>query len=84
MRPVVATGLRVRILDGNQMGIHFDRLALTASERLQEFLLPRVLDGLPDPLQTSCSKTKPLDYTERSRNVPKETSGGAPNKYKTA
>jgi len=44
MRPVVATGLVVRILDGNQMGIHFDRLALTESERLQEFLLPLVLE----------------------------------------
>jgi hypothetical protein len=43
-RPVVAEGLVVRILDGNQMGIHFDRLALTESERLQEFLLPLVLD----------------------------------------
>jgi CheY-like chemotaxis protein len=44
MRPVGATGSVVRILCGNQMGIHFDRLALTESERLQEFLLPLVLE----------------------------------------
>jgi len=44
IRPVVATGLVVRILRGNQMGILFDRLALSESERLQEFLLPLVLE----------------------------------------
>ena len=44
MRPVLATGLVVRILDGNQVGIQFDRLALTESERLQEFLLPLVVE----------------------------------------
>jgi hypothetical protein len=43
MKPVVATGLVVRILEGNQMGIHFDRLNFTESERLQEYLLPLVL-----------------------------------------
>jgi len=43
MKPIVATGLVVRILEGNQMGIHFDRLDFTESERLQEYLLPLVL-----------------------------------------
>ena len=43
MRPVVATGSVVRIL-GSRMGIQFDRLDLTESERLQEFLLPLVLE----------------------------------------
>jgi PilZ domain-containing protein len=43
-RPVWAAGLVVRILAGNQMGIHFDRLALIESERLQEFLLSLVLE----------------------------------------
>ena len=42
MRPVVATGSVVRILGGSQMGIQFDRLDPTESERLQEFLLPLV------------------------------------------
>lgn len=44
MRSVVATGSVVRILGGSQMGIQFDRLNLTESERLQEFLLPLVLE----------------------------------------
>jgi CheY-like chemotaxis protein len=29
MKPIVATGLVIRILEGNQMGIHFDRLDFT-------------------------------------------------------
>ena len=52
MKPVMATGLVVRLLDGNQMGIHFDRLALTESERLQEFLLPLVLE---EPVRSSAT-----------------------------
>jgi hypothetical protein len=32
----------VRVLDGNQMGIQLDRLAVRESERLQEFLLPMI------------------------------------------
>jgi hypothetical protein len=52
MRPVVATGLVVRILDGNQMGIHFDFLAPTESERLQEFVLPLVPEETARPSLT--------------------------------
>jgi len=40
MKPVVAAGSVVRILDGNLMGIQLDRLSVPESERLQEFLLP--------------------------------------------
>ena len=42
MKPVVAAGSVVRILGGNQMGIHLDRLPVGESERLQEFLLPMI------------------------------------------
>jgi len=40
MRPVLAAGSVVRILDGNLMGIQLDQLPVAESERLQEFLLP--------------------------------------------
>jgi DNA-binding response OmpR family regulator len=40
MKPVVAAGSVVRVLDGNLMGIQLDQLSLAESERLQEFLLP--------------------------------------------
>jgi hypothetical protein len=39
MEPIKAAGSVVRILNGNQMGIQLNRLALLESERLQEFLL---------------------------------------------
>jgi DNA-binding response OmpR family regulator len=42
MRPVVAAGSVVRILDGNVMGIQLDQLSVRESERLQEFLLPLI------------------------------------------
>jgi DNA-binding response OmpR family regulator len=42
MKPVVGAGSIVRILGGNQMGIHLDRLPVSESERLQEFLLPMI------------------------------------------
>lgn len=42
MKPVVGAGSVVRILGGNQMGIHLDRLTVRESERLQEFLLPMI------------------------------------------
>src|SRR5580700_6227250 len=40
MKPIAGAGSVVRILGGNQMGIHLDRLPIGDSERLQEFLLP--------------------------------------------
>jgi DNA-binding response OmpR family regulator len=40
MKPVVAAGSVVRVLDGNVMGIQLDQLSVPESERLQEFLLP--------------------------------------------
>jgi len=40
MKPVVAVGSVVRVLDGNVMGIQLDQLSVAESERLQEFLLP--------------------------------------------
>jgi DNA-binding response OmpR family regulator len=42
MKPMVGAGSVVRILGGNQMGIHLDRLPVGESERLQEFLLPMI------------------------------------------
>jgi DNA-binding response OmpR family regulator len=44
MRPVVGAGSVVRVLGGNQMGIQLDQLAVAESERLQEFLLPLILN----------------------------------------
>jgi DNA-binding response OmpR family regulator len=43
MKPLIGAGSVVRILGGNQMGIHLDRLPVGESERLQEFLLPKIL-----------------------------------------
>jgi DNA-binding response OmpR family regulator len=40
MKPVLAAGSVVRVLDGNMMGIQLDQLSVSESERLQEFLLP--------------------------------------------
>ncbi|MGB2624193.1 MAG: response regulator [Candidatus Acidiferrum sp.] len=42
MKPLVGAGFVVRILAGNQMGIHLDQLPVEESERLQEFLLPMI------------------------------------------
>jgi DNA-binding response OmpR family regulator len=42
MKPIVASGSVVRILDGNQMGIQLKQLTVSDSERLQEFLLPLI------------------------------------------
>ncbi len=42
MKPVVGAGSVVRVLSGNQMGIHLDRLPVEESARLQEFLLPMI------------------------------------------
>ena len=39
MKPIVGAGSVVRVLGGDQMGIHLDRLPVGESERLQEFLL---------------------------------------------
>jgi two-component system chemotaxis response regulator CheY len=39
VEPIAAGGSVVRILNGNQMGIQLNQLALSESERLQEFLL---------------------------------------------
>jgi DNA-binding response OmpR family regulator len=45
MKPILAAGSVVRVLDGNQMGIQLDQLSLAESERLQEFLLPLLPTG---------------------------------------
>jgi CheY-like chemotaxis protein len=42
-RPLIGTGLVMRTLSDNRMGIHLERLAMADSERLQEFLLPLIL-----------------------------------------
>ena len=43
MKPLVGAGSVVRVVGGNQMGILLDRLPVGESERLQEFLLPKIL-----------------------------------------
>jgi PilZ domain len=45
MKPIMGAGSVVRLASGNQMGIHLDQLPLEASERLQEFLLPKIPRG---------------------------------------
>lgn len=42
MRPVVGAGSVVRVLGGNQMGIHLNRLPVEESARMQAFLLPMI------------------------------------------
>lgn len=42
LKPVVGAGSVVRVIGGNRMGIHLNRLPLVESERLQEFLLPLI------------------------------------------
>jgi len=47
MKPIVGSGLVVRILDANRMGIQLNSLSVAESWRLQEFLLPLILkEGL--------------------------------------
>jgi two-component system chemotaxis response regulator CheY len=43
MKPLIGAGSVVRVVDGNQMGILLDKLPVGESERLQEFLLPKIL-----------------------------------------
>lgn len=43
MKPLIGAGSVVRIVSGNQMGILLDKLPVGESERLQEFLLPKIL-----------------------------------------
>ena len=47
-RPVVGFGSVVRVLGGNRMGIQLNRLTMTESGRLQDFLLPLILQQGPD------------------------------------
>lgn len=41
-KPITGEGLVVRLIGGNQMGIHIERLDSRAEERLEEFLLPLI------------------------------------------
>ncbi|HKW56562.1 MAG TPA: response regulator [Candidatus Acidoferrum sp.] len=43
-KPLTGAGSVARLAGANHMGIHFDRLSLGESERLQEFLLPMIPD----------------------------------------
>jgi CheY-like chemotaxis protein len=45
MKPIVGLGFVVRLLGGNRMGIQLNRLAMAESGRLQNFLLPLILQG---------------------------------------
>lgn len=53
MKPIVGSGLIVRILDEDRMGIHLNSLPVAESWRLQEFLLPLILK---ESLETSLTK----------------------------
>jgi DNA-binding response OmpR family regulator len=47
MKPIVGTGIVVRVLGGNQMGIQLSQFTTAESGRLQDFLLPLILkEGL--------------------------------------
>jgi DNA-binding response OmpR family regulator len=47
MKPIVGTGIVVRVLGGNRMGIQLSQFTTAESGRLQEFLLPLILkEGL--------------------------------------
>jgi CheY-like chemotaxis protein len=47
MEPIVGSGLVVRIVDANRMGIQLNSLPVAESRRLQDFLLPLILkEGL--------------------------------------
>ena len=43
VKPIVGHGSVVRLLSGNKMGIQLNRLSVTESARLQDFLLPLIL-----------------------------------------
>ncbi len=47
-RPIVGFGLVMRTLPGNRVGIHLQRLTIADSERLQEFLMPLILQEKPE------------------------------------
>jgi CheY-like chemotaxis protein len=48
VRPIVGSGLVMRTLPGNRVGLHLQRLSMADSERLQEFLLPLILQEKPE------------------------------------
>jgi DNA-binding response OmpR family regulator len=48
MKPIVGSGIVMRSLPGNRLGIHLNRLPIADSERLQEFLLPLILKDKPE------------------------------------
>jgi CheY-like chemotaxis protein len=44
-KPIIGSGSVMRVLGGNRMGIQLTELVQAESWRLQEFLLPRILEG---------------------------------------
>lgn len=50
VRPIVGFGSMKPTFPGNRMGIHLQRLAMADSERLQEFLLPLILQEKPEAI----------------------------------
>ncbi|MFZ0786540.1 MAG: response regulator [Candidatus Acidiferrales bacterium] len=48
MKPIVGSGVVMRALPGNRMGINLKSLPMPESERLQEFLLPLILEEKPE------------------------------------
>lgn len=49
-RPIVGFGSVIRTLPRNRMGIDLRRLAMADSERLQEFVLPLILQEKPEAI----------------------------------
>lgn len=47
-KPIVGSAVVMRVLPGNRLGIHLTGLSVTERERLQEFLLPLILQEKPE------------------------------------
>ncbi|HEX4003351.1 MAG TPA: response regulator [Candidatus Acidoferrales bacterium] len=47
-KPIVSVGRIMRSLPGNRLGIHLDGLSMAECGRLQEFLLPLILEEKPE------------------------------------
>ena len=48
-KPILGSGVVMRTLPGNRLGIHVNGLPVGEMERLQEFLLPLILQEKPEP-----------------------------------
>ncbi|HTW22140.1 MAG TPA: response regulator [Candidatus Baltobacteraceae bacterium] len=49
-KPIVGSGVVMRALPGNKLGLHMNGLTVIEMERLQEFLLPLILQEKPEDI----------------------------------